>query len=77
MAVNDKVNVDAILSEDVTRLINELGLRDKFERGECHCYICNDVVTCENLKLVFPMENHEVGFLCNKPQCFVEFALRE
>lgn len=77
MAVRDKVTVDAVLSQDMARLIEQLGLRKEFERGECHCYICNDTVNYTNLKLVFPMENHKVGFLCNKPQCFVEFALKE
>ena len=77
MAVRDKVNVDAVLSEDVARLIEQLGLREEFERGECHCHICNDIVNYTNLKLMFPMEDRKVGFLCNKPQCFVEFALRE
>jgi len=77
MAVIDKVNVDAVLSEDVARLIKELGLHDKFEGGECRCHICNEMVDYTNLKLVFPMEDRKVGFLCNKPQCFVEFALKE
>ncbi len=77
MAIKDNITVDAVLSEDVARLIQELDLREEFERGECHCYICNDVVNYTNLKLMFPMEDHKVGFLCNKPQCFVDFALKE
>lgn len=77
MVVKDNVNVDAVLSEDVARLIEQLGLREKFQRGECHCHICNDIVKHTNLKLMFPMDDHKVGFLCSKPQCFVEFALRE
>ena len=77
MATRDQVNVDAVLSEDVARVIEKLGLREEFERGECRCHICNDIVDYTNLKLLFPMDNHQVGFLCNKPQCFVEFALKE
>lgn len=77
MVAKDKVNVDAVLTEDVIRLIEELGLRKEFEGGECHCHVCNDIVDYTNLKLLFPMEDHRVGFLCNKPQCFVEFALKE
>lgn len=77
MVIKGNINVDAVLSEDVARIIEGLGLREEFERGECHCYICNDIVNYTNLKLVFPMENHKVGFLCNKPRCFVEFTLKE
>lgn len=77
MSAEDRINVDAVLSEDVMRLIEELNLRKEFEGGECHCHICNDIVGYTNLKLVFPMEDRKVGFLCNKPQCFVEFALKE
>lgn len=77
MAIKDKVNVDAVLGEDVARLIEGLGIRKEFEEGECHCYNCNDIMDYTNLKLLFPTEDHKVGFLCNKPQCFVEFVLKE
>jgi len=75
--VGDNVRVDALFTEDMLILIKQLGLREAFERGECHCHICNDVVNHTNLKLIFPTEDHTVGFICNKPQCFVEFALQE
>lgn len=68
--------VDAILSEDVSRLLGELGIRDKFERGEYQCHVCNDIMSYENLKLIFPLDNDQTGFVCNKPECFVEFILR-
>lgn len=77
MAIRDRVSVDAILGGDVAGLIEQLGLRKEFESGECHCDVCNDVVDYTNLKLLFPMADRKVGFLCNKPECFVEFALRE
>ena len=77
MVVKDNINVAAVLSEDVARLIEQLGLREEFERGECHCHICNDIVNYTNLKLLFPMENHKVGFVCNKPKCVVAFAVKE
>jgi hypothetical protein len=77
MAIRDRVKVDAMLGSDVARLIEQLGLRKEFEGGECHCDVCNDVVNYTNLKLLFPMADRKVGFLCNKPQCFVEFALKE
>lgn len=77
MGIRDTVKVDAVISEDVARLIERLGLRKEFGNGECHCVVCNDIVNYTNLKLVFPMQDREVGFLCNKPQCFVEFVLKE
>lgn len=77
MTVRDKVKVAAILGEDLVCLIDELHLRREFEGGECHCHFCNDVVDYTNLKLLFPTKDHIVGFLCNKPKCFVEFALQE
>lgn len=77
MAIRDTVKVDAIMSEDVVRLIEQLGLRKEFENGECHCVFCNDIVNYKNLKLVFPMQDRKVGFLCNKPECFAEFVLKE
>jgi hypothetical protein len=77
MTAKDIVNVDAILTEDIKKLLEELNLRKDFEAGKCRCLVCNDIVDYKNLKLVFPMENRQVGFLCNKPQCFVEFTLRE
>ena len=72
MAIKRNISIDAVLSEDVARLIDQLGLRDRFERGDCCCHICNDTMDYTNLKLIFPMEDQKVGFLCNKPQCFAE-----
>ncbi len=75
MVVEREVRVDAVLGEEVAHLIENLGLREKFERGECTCHICKEAMNYTNLKLVFPMDDVEVGFLCNKPQCLVKFAL--
>lgn len=75
MTVNRKVEIDAVLSEDVSSLINELGIREQFEQGDYNCHICNDVMHDENLKLIFPTENRDIGFVCSKPKCFVDFVL--
>ncbi len=76
MTVEREVRLDAVLGEEMTHLIENLGLRERFERGECTCHICKEVMNYMKLKLVFPMDDGEVGFLCNKPQCLVEFVLQ-
>jgi len=58
-------------------MIRELGVADDFEAGNFHCNICNDIIKYDNFKLIFPKEDQKFGFICNKPKCFVEFALRE
>ena len=77
MTIREKVNLDAVLSEDMARLIEKLGLRKDFDEGRLHCYVCGEVMNYTNVKLVFPTEDRSVGFLCSKPECFVEFALKE
>ena len=77
MAIKRDVEVDAVLSEDIVELIKELGIYKEFEQGEYHCYICGDIINYENLRIIFPLEDNEVGFVCGKPGCFVDFALTE
>ena len=77
MTNRNSINVDAVFAKDVARLLERLGLRDEFERGECHCHCCNDILNYATLKLLFTMQDRKVGFLCTKPECFVQFVLRE
>lgn len=77
MGIRREITFDTVLSEDVTHLMKDFGIIEKFEGGEYHCHICNDVISYENFKLIFPKEDHEFGFVCNKPKCFVGFTLRE
>lgn len=70
--------VDALLDEQFGKLLTSLDIREAFEDGQFKCFICGDGINHTNVKAAFPVsETHEVGFLCNKPECLMEFALTE
>ncbi len=77
MVIRRDTTLDSVLTEDVTHLMTELGIITEFETGRFPCEICDDVMNYHNFKIIFAKKEHEFGFVCNKPTCLTEFALRD
>ena len=66
--------VKAFLNEEFDKLLEILEIRQAFESGEYLCTGCNEIVTHENVMMIFPLPEHTVGFLCPKPECRIAAA---
>ena len=62
-----KTQIDAILGEEFYKLLDRLGVKEDFESGRYRCQICDDQVGVNNVLIVFPLSENEVGFVCRKP----------
>lgn len=75
MGLYKRTQVNAILGEEFEKLLETLGVVEDFEAGKYRCQVCKDTVTVNNVFLVFPLSENEVGFICNKPKCITEYKL--
>ena len=75
MGSSKKTQIDAILGEEFNKLLDKLRVREDFEAGKYRCHICSDQVYVNNVLIVFPLSESEVGFVCKKPKCVIEYKL--
>lgn len=73
MSAQKNMEIDAILGEEFGRLLERLGVKEEFEAGTYHCHICGDQVRANNVLLVLPLSENEVGFICRKPECIIKY----
>ena len=67
--------IKAIYDEELISLLESLGLSAEFDTGHLHCSICSEVITWNNLNIVYP-ESGMVRFICTNPQCALSFSER-
>ncbi len=77
MSSDKRFEIDAILGEEFIKLIDSLEVKDEFEKGVYHCVICGYKVDYKNVLIVFPLSQDEVGFVCKKPGCVVNYKSSE
>ncbi len=77
MSSDKRFEIDAILGEEFIELIDSLEVKDEFEKGVYNCIICGDKVDYKNVLIVFPLSQDEVGFVCKKPECVVNYKSSE
>ena len=75
MAKVKTTEVNAVLSEEFDRLLEVLEIREQFERGAFSCQSCQEPITHDNVIMVFPLPDREVGFLCDKAGCVFEYPI--
>ena len=68
-----KVEIAAILGEEFSKLLADLGVIEGFELGKYQCYVCGKQVNRENVRLIFPLSENEVGFICKKSSCLSKY----
>lgn len=77
MTSSKKVKVNAILGEEFDKLLETLGVLKEFEVGKYKCVCCGEILTKENVLVVFPLSDSVVGFVCNKPGCLAKYKSGE
>ena len=68
-----RTQIDAILGEEFDKLLDNLGVKYDFEAGKYRCHTCGDQIGVNNVLIVFPLSESEVGFICRKPECLTEY----
>ena len=70
----EKIVVNAVLDEDVKRVISALGIREKFDEGHYKCRVCQDTITAQNLKAIVP-SGERIEFVCDRTRCLIGFTI--
>lgn len=70
-----KARIDAILGDDFNKLLDKLGVKEGFESGQYRCHVCGDQVGVSTVRIVFPLSEDEIGFVCQKSNCIAEYKL--
>ena len=75
MGLPKSIEIRAILGEEFDKLLDKLGVRDDFVAGKYKCHICGEPIGVNNVRVVFPLSENEVGFVCEKPECVIGYKL--
>ena len=73
-----KETVRAVHDEDLEKILEGLGILNKFKQGELKCKFCNNTITFNNLHSLFP-QSGAIKFVCDGSDCVRELSrlLRE
>lgn len=77
MTSSKKIEVNAILGEEFDKLLEKLGVLEEFEAGKYRCVCCGELLTRENVLIVFPLSESNIGFVCEKPECVAKYKSGE
>lgn len=61
-------DIDAVHSNDLERLLEKVGLLDKFNKGQLKCKFCSEVVNADNIYSVIKDSGH-YKVVCDKADC--------
>lgn len=68
-----RTNLNTVYDDDLLKLIEKLGLKDKFENNQLKCKFTGEIITFENLYSIFP-ESGDIKFVCDKPEAIKLFS---
>lgn len=63
---HEKLN--AVFDDDLMKVLDDLGVRKKFERGDEKCKFCRSTVDLSNLASMF-RQSGTIKFVCDSPEC--------
>ena len=63
----NKSKLNAIYDDDLIKLIDQLGLKEKLENRELKCKFTGEIITFKNLYSIFP-ESGDIKFVCDSPE---------
>jgi len=65
--------VKAINEDGLPKLLTTLGVKDKFDSGECLCFFCHEPINAATLASLFPKDG-QVEMICNRPECYIQMV---
>ena len=70
-------NLHAVLDEDVTRVLAELGQLQSMESGDILCHECGTPIALKNLQIIVPMLSGEYSFVCDRTDCVESYLSKQ
>jgi hypothetical protein len=70
-------NLHAVLDEDVTRVLAELGQLQSMESGDILCHECGTPIALKNLQIIVPMLSGEYRFVCDRTDCVESYLSKQ
>ena len=70
-------NLHAVLDEDMTRVLEELGQLQSLESGNILCHECGTPIALKNLQIIVPMLSGEYRFVCDKIECVESYLSKQ
>jgi len=71
MQTEQKRELKAIHTSDLTDILQKLDVIMDFKNGKISCNVCGDLITFENIGSLKKIID-KVIFTCNKPSCYNE-----
>lgn len=63
-----KHKIRAVHDDDLKEFLDSISLLGPIRKGDINCYICERVITLENLQAVIPINNTIVA-VCSDSEC--------
>lgn len=63
-----KEEVRAVHDEDLEKILEGLGILNKFKHGDLKCKFCNNTINFNNLHSIFP-QSGSIKLVCDSPNC--------
>ena len=73
--MKNKLNIPAIHDNDLTKILDGLGLTDKIERGEINCLNCSKTINLNNLGGLVARKK-QIEIICNDPECIASETIK-
>lgn len=68
-----KKEIHAVHDDQLSQMIESLGLQGKIKHEKIKCKFCKSVITLNNINAIFP-ESGSIKIACDKPICVSELA---
>lgn len=73
MKINNEGKLQVVHDDNLLKLLENLQLSGKLNRGELKCKFCQTIISFDNLAAVFP-ESDTIKIVCNSPECVLELS---
>ena len=68
-----KEKIQAVHDEDLEKILEGLGILNKFKHGELKCKFCSKAITFNNLHSLFP-QSGDIKLVCDSTNCVGELS---
>ena len=72
-----ELTLQAVLDEDITKLLESLGQLELIENHKIFCSQCGNPIMINNLQLIIPLEENHFEYVCNDSNCIELYYNRE
>lgn len=63
-----KHKIRAVYDDDLENFLDSISLLEPISKGDINCYICDSVITLDNLQAILPI-NNTIVVVCSDSEC--------